>query len=133
MFLSRSKVILSTRNDEGKKMDDLEYHLGQLGLCNYEARAMIALLRKNRCTAQAVAESASVPYTKIYATLISLAKRGFILSTNTRPKMYMPVDPDTLFTSALERREREYECLKEDLKKGRMLLRQVFENGNSSD
>jgi sugar-specific transcriptional regulator TrmB len=67
--------------------------LGELGLTEYETRAYIALLERGVLTASQVSENAVVPYSKIYETLTSLERKGWIETEHGRPTRYYPKAP----------------------------------------
>jgi sugar-specific transcriptional regulator TrmB len=52
--------------------------LRELGLTGYETRSYLALLEKGALTASQVSENAEVPYSKVYETLTSLERKGWI-------------------------------------------------------
>ena len=67
--------------------------LRELGLTEYETRAYLSLLEKGATTASKVSEHANVPYSKIYETLNSLEKKGWIETKRGRPSRYYPKSP----------------------------------------
>lgn len=67
--------------------------LRELGLTNYEARAYLALLAKGVLTASQVSEHSRVSYSKVYETLTSLARKGWIETEHGRPSRYYPKAP----------------------------------------
>lgn len=74
-------------SDHAKKI------LRELGLTEYETRAYLSLLEKGATTASQVSEHANVPYSKIYETLNSLEKKGWIETKRGRPSRYYPKSP----------------------------------------
>ena len=67
--------------------------LRELGLTDYETRSFLALLEKGALTASQVSEEAEVPYSKVYETLASLERKGWIESEHSRPARYYPKAP----------------------------------------
>ncbi len=67
--------------------------LRELGLTEYETRAYLSLLEKGATTASKVSEHANVPYSKIYETLNSLKRKGWIETKGGRPSRYYPKSP----------------------------------------
>ena len=67
--------------------------LRELGLTEYETRAYLSLLGKGATTASQVSEYANVPYSKIYETLNSLERKGWIETKRGRPSRYYPKSP----------------------------------------
>jgi HTH-type transcriptional regulator, sugar sensing transcriptional regulator len=57
-------------------------HLGELGLTSYEAKAYLALIRRDSFTAAQVARQAGLPRQRIYDVLGSLVQKGL---ASTRP------------------------------------------------
>lgn len=98
-------------------MDDAIQKLTQLGFSTYEAKAYLALLKKNPAIGYEVSKNAKIPTSKIYETLTSLKNKGIVLSSASEPILYSPIDPDVL----LERIQKEFdgkvECLNGLLKK----------------
>lgn len=74
-------------SDHAKKI------LRELGLTEYETRSYLSLLEKGATTASQVSEHANVPYSKIYETLNSLEKKGWIETKRGRPSRYYPKSP----------------------------------------
>ena len=71
--------------------------IGRLGLSEYEARAYVALLRKEGATAREIANESKVPRTRIYDVLNSLIEKEFIDPEKSRPmKFYARPVEDTI-------------------------------------
>ena len=67
--------------------------LREAGLTQYETRAYLSLLERGVLTASEVSEHGSVPYSKVYETLNSLEKKGWIEVEQGRPSRYFPKSP----------------------------------------
>jgi len=81
--------------------------LRDLGLTDYETRAYLALLERGVLTASQVSENAGVPYSKVYETLTSLDRKGWIETEQGRPGRYFPKAPtDALATAKLQLEEK---------------------------
>lgn len=81
--------------------------LRELGLTDYETRAYLSLLERGVLTASQVSESAGVPYSKVYETLTSLDRKGWIESDQGRPSRYYPKAPsEALATAKLQQEEK---------------------------
>ncbi len=81
--------------------------LKELGLTDYETRSYLALLERGVLTASQVSEEAEVPYSKIYETLTSLEKKGWIETEHGRPARYYPKAPsESLATLKLHLEDR---------------------------
>jgi len=77
--------------------------LRELGLTEYETRAYLALLEKGVLTASHVSEHSNVPYSKIYETLGSLERKGWIETEHGRPERHYPKAPsEALATMKLQ-------------------------------
>jgi len=72
--------------------------LHELGLTEYETQAYLTLIEGGAMTAGHISEAAEIPYSKIYETLNSLEKKGWIEIERGRPSKYYPKSP----TEALE-------------------------------
>jgi len=67
--------------------------LQELGLTDYESRVYLALLEKGVLTATQVSKDSRVPYSKVYETLTSLERKGWIETEQGRPSQYYPKAP----------------------------------------
>jgi sugar-specific transcriptional regulator TrmB len=74
--------------------------LRELGLTDYETRAYIALLEYGVLTASQVSENAGVPYSKVYETLTSLERKGWIETEQGRPGRHYPKAPSEALAAA---------------------------------
>jgi sugar-specific transcriptional regulator TrmB len=81
--------------------------LKELGLTDYETRSYLALLERGVLTASQVSENSEVPYSKIYETLTSLERKGWIETEHGRPARYYPKAPsEALATMKLHLEDR---------------------------
>lgn len=81
--------------------------LRDLGLTDYETRAYLALIGRGVLTASEVSENAGVPYSKVYETLTSLERKGWIETERGRPGRYYPKAPsEALATEKLKLEEK---------------------------
>ncbi len=71
--------------------------LREIGLTSYETRAYLALIQSGVMTASHVSERSEVPYSKIYETLNSLQRKGWIETDKGRPTQYYPKSPSEAF------------------------------------
>lgn len=86
---------------------DARKTLKELGLTDYETRAYIALLERGVLTASEVSENSGVPYSKVYETLTSLERKGWIETEKGRPGRYYPKAPsEALAIAKLQQDER---------------------------
>ena len=82
-----------TTPSEAAVSQDARKVLRELGLTDYETRAYLALLQRGVLTASQVSENADVPYSKVYETLTSLERKGWIETERGRPSRYYPKTP----------------------------------------
>ncbi len=73
--------------DEYKKMVS---SLQNIGLSQYEAKAFLAVVVLGVGNAEIIAQTAGIPRTSSYKVLDSLEKKGFVVSSEGRPKIYKP-------------------------------------------
>lgn len=79
---------------------DARKTLKELGLTDYETRAYVALLERGVLTASEVSENSGVPYSKVYETLTSLERKGWIETEKGRPRRYYPKAPSEALAMA---------------------------------
>jgi len=73
--------------------------LQELGLTDYESRVYLALLEKGVLNANQVSKHSGVPYSKVYETLTSLERKGWIETEHSRPSRYYPKAPSEALAS----------------------------------
>ncbi len=76
--------------------------LEKLGLSQYEIKAFLALIMIGVGPAEIIAKNAKIPRTSAYKVLDSLEQKGFIISSEGRPKMYKPENLQTLKNRIIE-------------------------------
>jgi len=79
--------------------------LREIGLTDYETRAYLILLERGAMTASEVSEHGGVPYSKVYETLNSLERKGWIEAERGRPSRYFPKAPSEALEAARLRLE----------------------------
>jgi len=79
--------------------------LREIGLTDYETRAYLILLEQGVMTASEVSEHGGVPYSKVYETLNSLERKGWIEAEKGRPSRYFPKAPSEALEAARLRLE----------------------------
>jgi len=62
--------------------------LRQLGLTEYETRACMVLIKFGKSSAEKVSSSGNVPLPRVYDTMNSLAQRGLVSISKTRPQAF---------------------------------------------
>ena len=81
-----------------KKVNSLEIKkaLETLGLTQYETRAYISLVEKNKSDARALSKLTQIPRSKIYEVLTRLEKKKLI-EIESRPILFKSVKPQQLW------------------------------------
>ena len=74
-------------------MEEAEALLKHLGMTEYEAKAYVTLIRSSTLTADKIAILGRIPLPRVYDTMTSLASRGLIFVSKTRPQTFRVVDP----------------------------------------
>jgi len=85
--------------------EDAKKILHEVGLTEYETRAYLILLERGVMTASEVSEYGGVPYSKVYETLNSLERKGWIEVERGRPSRYFPKAPSESLEAARLRLE----------------------------
>ena len=85
--------------------EDAKKILHQIGLTEYETRAYLILLERGVMTASEVSEHGGLPYSKVYETLNSLERKGWIEVERGRPSRYFPKAPSESLEAARLRLE----------------------------
>jgi sugar-specific transcriptional regulator TrmB len=89
----------STVSEDAKKV------LHEVGLTEYETKAYLILLERGVMTASEVSEYGGIPYSKVYETLNSLEKKGWVEAERGRPTRYFPKAPSEALEAARLRLE----------------------------
>jgi len=85
--------------------EDAKKILHQVGLTEYETRAYLILLERGVMTASEVSEHGGLPYSKVYETLNSLERKGWVEVERGRPSRYFPKAPSESLEAARLRLE----------------------------
>jgi sugar-specific transcriptional regulator TrmB len=85
--------------------EDAKKVLREVGLTEYETRAYLILLERGVMTASEVSEHGGVPYSKVYETLNSLERKGWVEVERGRPSRYFPKAPSEALEAARLRLE----------------------------
>jgi len=71
--------------------------LSEIGFSEYEAKAYVALLKKNPAGAYELSKSSGIPSSKIYEVMSRLCERGAAVKVDGKSKgAYVPVNPELL-------------------------------------
>jgi sugar-specific transcriptional regulator TrmB len=73
--------------------EDAKKVLHEVGLTEYETRAYLILLERGVMTASEVSEHGGIPYSKVYETLNSSERKGWVEVERGRPSRYFPKSP----------------------------------------
>ena len=92
--------------------EDAKRVLHEVGLTEYETRAYLILLEQGVMTASEVSEHGGIPYSKVYETLNSLEKKGWLEAEKGRPTRYFPKAPSESLEAARLRLEDMVNCWK---------------------
>ena len=90
--------------------------LRDYGLTTYEARAYYVLLATGETGAGVIAKFAGIPQQRIYDTLSSLERKGFVQVMHTNPKRYFPLNVRRALTNRLRQLRAEFNSRIEELK-----------------
>ncbi len=90
--------------------------LRDYGLTTYEARAYFVLLTVGETGAGVIAKFAGIPQQRIYDTLSSLERKGFIQVKHTNPKKYAPLSVRRAITNRIRQLRAEFNARMEELK-----------------
>jgi sugar-specific transcriptional regulator TrmB len=80
--------------------EDAKKVLHEVGLTEYETRAYLILLERGVMTASEVSEHGGIPYSKVYETLNSLERKGWVEVERGRPSRYFPKAPSEALEAA---------------------------------
>ncbi len=83
-----------------------EVLLKQLGLTEYEARACLTLIKFGKCTAERISSLGKIPLPRVYDTMESLAKKGLVIISKTRPQTFKIINLKKFFSILKEDEKR---------------------------
>lgn len=76
--------------------------LKTLGLTDYQAKSLLALMTIGVGTPRDVATQSGIPYPSAYDSLRSLAQKGWVEVANTRPAVYRVKEPSAMKEKVLD-------------------------------
>lgn len=95
-------------NDTSNKTQAIEL-LQELGLKEYEAKAFVALARREQGTAKDISETSEVPRTRVYDAIRVLESKGLVETQQSNPQLFRAVSIEeavnTLQTEYIDRIE----------------------------
>jgi HTH-type transcriptional regulator, sugar sensing transcriptional regulator len=95
-------------------MDRMINRLVNLGLTSYEARAYVALLRRDSSTAAETARIAGLPRQRVYDVLSSLVEKGLASARPGRAVKYAAAPPERALESLVQQHRRHLADLERD-------------------
>lgn len=100
-------------------MDEREIKslLKELGLNEYEVRAYLTLIRNGPLTAGELATLSKVPQPRIYDVIRTLMAKGFVTTSEGRPKQVVPINPNNVMNAMKRRYTEKIDALKTALEK----------------
>lgn len=78
-------------------MEEPEMLLRQLGLTEYESKACMVLIKFGKCNAEKISSLGNIPLPRVYDTMASLAKRGLVSVSKTRPQNFSIINLKKFF------------------------------------
>ncbi len=81
---------------------ELSAFLEELGLTEYEAKALTSLFRLKEAEAPQISRNSQVPKTRVYDVLERLTKKGLIIEVSGRPKKYKSLETEKAFDLLLD-------------------------------
>ncbi|RLG70598.1 MAG: hypothetical protein DRO04_01600 [Candidatus Iainarchaeum archaeon] len=91
--------------------------LKELGLTEYEAKVLTAMLNLKKATAIKISSEARIPKTRVYDILDSLVEKKLVLRLAGKPKSYQIVSPEAVFNTLLEEKRKKLQMLSEEAKR----------------
>ena len=107
----------------------LATQLIRLGLTSYEAKAYVALLRRDSSTAAELARLAGVPRQRIYDVVGTLVEKGLASSRPGQVVKYAPTAPDVAVAHLLDGHRRQLDELERDAERVVAELAPTYEAG----
>ena len=87
-------------------MEKLESLLKESGFTEYETRTFLILTQYGVCTADDVSRLANIPLPRVYDTLGQLEKKGFVMTTKTRPQKCKALDFKESYSNFLDNKKK---------------------------
>lgn len=88
---------------------EAEALLKHLGLTEYEAKALLVLLMYGNSNAEKISSLGAIPLPRVYDTMGSLAERGLISISRTRPQVFRAINPKRFFDLLKEDEKRAFQ------------------------
>jgi sugar-specific transcriptional regulator TrmB len=81
--------------------DHLMRSLDLLGLTRLEAQVYLYIVRRGGARSYDIVSDVGVHQPQLYNIILSLERKGFVKPTGSRPKIYVPADPSSMFNKAI--------------------------------
>ncbi len=91
--------------------EHVEY-LQNLGLTEYQSRALIVLFAKRELGAEDICKFSGIPQTKIYQVMNTLRDKGLIECTVSKPRIYKCEEPSEVLNTLIQKFMKRVEWLK---------------------
>ncbi|ASJ07925.1 TrmB family transcriptional regulator [Thermococcus siculi] len=91
--------------------------LREFGLNEYEVRAYLTLIKNGPLTAGELAALSEVPQPRIYDVIRTLMAKGFVTTSQGRPKQVIPLNPESVMEAMKRRYNEKIESLKTALER----------------
>jgi sugar-specific transcriptional regulator TrmB len=90
--------------------------LQQLGLTEYEAKCLVALVRLSQGTAKDISRVADIPRSRVYDAVDRLHRSGLVETRNSTPKFFRSVDIETVIRTLRGEYDAYFETIEESLR-----------------
>jgi len=85
----------------GSGEGDFTRTLDLLGLTPVEAAVYLTILKRGSAKSSEIISEMRIHQPQLYNIMLSLTRKGFVRAAGSRPKLYVPVDPSTVFEEAI--------------------------------
>jgi len=97
-------------------------YLNSLGLTEYEAKAVVSLIKKGSLEAPDISRTSEIPKTRVYDVLEKLEKKGFVISLEGRPKKFQEIEKEKIIEKLNEEKKKEFKKIEENALKLKQIL-----------
>jgi sugar-specific transcriptional regulator TrmB len=97
-------------------------YLNSLGLTEYEAKALVSLIKKNSLEAPEISSITGIPKTRVYDVLEKLEKKALVISLEGRPKKYQAIEKEKIIEKLLQEKKKEFKEIEENAIKLKQIL-----------
>ena len=116
--------------------EHVEY-LQNLGLTEYQSRALIVLFAKREIVAEEICKFSGIPHTKIYQVMKSLRDKELIECSVSKPRLYRCEEPSEVLNILIQKFVKRIEWLKnvkrDQIKKIKTLDLQILAAQNTKE